>query len=157
MKVLLVSDFYPPVRGGLEFHVDGLASELVNRGHQVHVATLTADATASNPGVQVDCHSEWPEPFGQVAVEAMLAGAPLVVTRVGGLSSVVDEGVTGLVVEPRSPQALAAALSRVLHDADLRARLSAGSLAHAGKYTVSAACGQVEDAYTRAIAIRRSR
>lgn len=53
MRVLLVSDFFPPVRGGLESHVDDLAAELAARGHVVHVATLTPDATPSAPSVQV--------------------------------------------------------------------------------------------------------
>jgi glycosyltransferase involved in cell wall biosynthesis len=53
VKVLLVSDFYPPVRGGLEFHVEGLASELSAQGHEVHVATLTTDPTISDPRVTV--------------------------------------------------------------------------------------------------------
>jgi glycosyltransferase involved in cell wall biosynthesis len=51
--VLLVSDFFPPVRGGLEVHVDELAAELSARGHEVHVATLTPDATPTAAAVQV--------------------------------------------------------------------------------------------------------
>ncbi len=53
MRVLLVTDFFPPVRGGLETHVDDLAAELAERGHDVHVATLTPDATATSPKVDV--------------------------------------------------------------------------------------------------------
>lgn len=53
MRVLLVTDFFAPVRGGLETHVDDLAAELADRGHDVHVATLTPDATPSSPEVQV--------------------------------------------------------------------------------------------------------
>jgi len=40
MRVLLVSQFYPPVVGGIEIHVSTLASTLVERGHEVSVATL---------------------------------------------------------------------------------------------------------------------
>lgn len=47
MKVLLVSDFYPPQPGGLEAHVERLALELGRRGHTVAVAT---GGTASEPG-----------------------------------------------------------------------------------------------------------
>ncbi|MBV9097780.1 MAG: glycosyltransferase, partial [Frankiaceae bacterium] len=53
MRVLLVSDFFPPVRGGLETHVDDLAAELAERGHDVHVATLTPDAKPSAPSVEM--------------------------------------------------------------------------------------------------------
>jgi glycosyltransferase involved in cell wall biosynthesis len=51
VRVLLVSDFFPPVRGGLETHVDDLAAELADRGHDVHVATLTSAPTPAHPDV----------------------------------------------------------------------------------------------------------
>ena len=40
MRVLLVTQFYPPVAGGQERHVRNLAQELCNRGHAVEVATI---------------------------------------------------------------------------------------------------------------------
>jgi glycosyltransferase involved in cell wall biosynthesis len=54
------------------------------------------------------------EPFGTVLSEAMAVGTPVVATRVGGLAEVVDDGVTGLLVEPGEPDALAAAVLEVL-------------------------------------------
>jgi glycosyltransferase involved in cell wall biosynthesis len=54
------------------------------------------------------------EPFGTVLSEAMAVGTPVVATRVGGLAEVVDDGVTGLLVEPGEPQALARAILDVL-------------------------------------------
>lgn len=54
------------------------------------------------------------EPFGTVLAEAMNAGTPVVATRVGGLAEVVDDGVTGRLVEPGDPEALAAAVNEVL-------------------------------------------
>jgi glycosyltransferase involved in cell wall biosynthesis len=54
------------------------------------------------------------EPFGTVLSEAMAVGTPVVATRVGGLGEVVDDGVTGLLVEPGEPQALASAILEVL-------------------------------------------
>jgi starch synthase len=44
----------------------------------------------------------------------MAVGTPVVATRVGGLAEVVDDGVTGLLVEPGEPQALASAILEVL-------------------------------------------
>jgi glycosyltransferase involved in cell wall biosynthesis len=55
------------------------------------------------------------EPFGTVISEAMAVGTPVVATRVGGLAEVVDDGVTGLLVEPGEPEALAAAVLDVLN------------------------------------------
>jgi glycosyltransferase involved in cell wall biosynthesis len=54
------------------------------------------------------------EPFGTVLAEAMNAGTPVVATRVGGLAEVVDDGVTGRLVAPSDPAALAAAVADVL-------------------------------------------
>ncbi len=47
--------------------------------------------------------SSWAEPFGQVALECMAAGTPVVVTRVGGLADLVDHGRCGLVVDAQDP------------------------------------------------------
>jgi glycosyltransferase involved in cell wall biosynthesis len=54
------------------------------------------------------------EPFGTVLSEAMAVGTPVVATRVGGLAEVVDDGVTGRLVEPGEPDLLAAAVLEVL-------------------------------------------
>jgi glycosyltransferase involved in cell wall biosynthesis len=54
------------------------------------------------------------EPFGTVLAEAMTAGTPVVATRVGGIPEVVDDGVTGRLVAPGDPQALAGAVLDVL-------------------------------------------
>lgn len=70
----------------------------------------------------------WYEPFGIVPLEAMACGVPVVVSSVGGLIDTIVDGVTGIHVAPRCPQALAAALRALLGDDKLRAQLgSAGS------------------------------
>ena len=60
------------------------------------------------------------EPFGTVLAEAMAVGTPVVATRVGGLPEVVDDGVTGRLVEPGAPDRLAEAVLDVLaHRAEM--------------------------------------
>jgi glycosyltransferase involved in cell wall biosynthesis len=54
------------------------------------------------------------EPFGTVVAEAMAAGTPVVATRVDGLPELVEDGVTGALVEPGDTAALAVAVLRVL-------------------------------------------
>jgi glycosyltransferase involved in cell wall biosynthesis len=63
------------------------------------------------------------EGYGMVAREAMAYGRPVVATAVGGLVEAVEDGVTGLLVPPRDPSALRAAIERLLADPDLRERL----------------------------------
>lgn len=63
------------------------------------------------------------ESFGVAVVEASACELPVVVADTGGLTEVVDDGVTGLVVEPDSPLALAKAIARLVHDAEMRDRL----------------------------------
>jgi glycosyltransferase involved in cell wall biosynthesis len=63
------------------------------------------------------------EPFGLVPVEAMAAGRPVVASRCGGIPESVRDGVTGFVVPPGDPVALADALAAIVGDADLARRM----------------------------------
>jgi D-inositol-3-phosphate glycosyltransferase len=73
----------------------------------------------------------WYEPFGIVPLEAMACGVPVVASATGGLVDTVVDGVTGLLVPPRRPDRVAAALRRLLADAELRARLGAAGVRRA--------------------------
>ncbi len=56
------------------------------------------------------------EPMGIVNLEAMACETPVVASRVGGIPEVVEDGVTGLLVPPADPPALAAAVNELLRD-----------------------------------------
>jgi len=62
------------------------------------------------------------EPFGTVVAEAMAAGTPVVATRVDGLPELVEDGVTGALVEPDDTAALAVAVLRVLDEREAMGR-----------------------------------
>jgi glycosyltransferase involved in cell wall biosynthesis len=56
------------------------------------------------------------EPFGIVALEAMAAKSPVVVSDTGGLSEIVEHGVTGVKVYVNNPESLAWGITKVLLD-----------------------------------------
>jgi phosphatidylinositol alpha-mannosyltransferase len=74
------------------------------------------------------------ESFGIVLVEAMAAGLPVVASRIPGYDEVVTDGVDGLLVAPRDPEALARAAGTILDDPGLTERLSAAGLARAATF-----------------------
>ena len=63
------------------------------------------------------------EPFGQVVIEGMAAGKAVVATRGGGVSEIVEDGVSGLLVAMKDPTALAQAMLLLLKDPVRRAQL----------------------------------
>ncbi|HLQ65838.1 MAG TPA: glycosyltransferase [Candidatus Limnocylindrales bacterium] len=67
--------------------------------------------------------SSYLEGLGTSILDAMAAGLPVVATRVGGIPEAVADGVTGFLVPPLDPPALAEALARLADDAALRASL----------------------------------
>ncbi len=64
------------------------------------------------------------ESFGLVAVESLACGTPVVATRVGGLTSIVHDGETGVLVPWRDAEMFAESLRRVLEDTALRQRMA---------------------------------
>ncbi len=67
------------------------------------------------------------EGLPNAVLESMAAGLPVVATRVGGTPEIIEEGVSGLLVPPRDPEALAQAILRVLSDPMLARRLASAA------------------------------
>jgi glycosyltransferase involved in cell wall biosynthesis len=67
--------------------------------------------------------SVWHDNYPVVALEAMAAGCPAIASAVGGLPEMIDDGVTGLLVQPGDPSSLAAAMRLVQSDHKLAATL----------------------------------
>jgi glycosyltransferase involved in cell wall biosynthesis len=73
----------------------------------------------------------WYEPFGITPVEAMACGTPVIGADVGGIRYSVADGVTGFLVPPRDPVALAARLDQMQRDPALARRMGESGLARA--------------------------
>jgi len=78
------------------------------------------------------------EGFGNVLVEAMACGVPVVATGSAGTRDIVRDGVDGLLVNEHEPAAVAAALERVLADDVLRRRLAAAAEIGAERFALPA-------------------
>jgi glycosyltransferase involved in cell wall biosynthesis len=88
------------------------------------------------------------EGYGLVAREAMAHGRAVVATRVGGLVDAIEDGVTGLLVPPRDPVALRAAIEKALGDPELRNRLGTAARAFAiAHFSHEAATERLVDLY----------
>jgi glycosyltransferase involved in cell wall biosynthesis len=95
------------------------------------------------------------EGFGLVAVEAMLAGLPVVATSTGGLVDIVRNGDTGILVEPAKHEALAKALARVLsHPVAARAMADRARSDAQHRFAPSAIARQYRELYVQAGAPR---
>jgi len=77
------------------------------------------------------CVPSYSESFGLVAVEAQACGTPVVAAAVGGLSTAVDHGRTGLLVAGHEPDEYARAIERLVRDEAGRKRMSEAALRHA--------------------------
>jgi glycosyltransferase involved in cell wall biosynthesis len=82
------------------------------------------------------------ELLGLVVLEAMASGTPVVASRIGGVAEVVQDGVTGFLVEPGNVAELRDRLSQVLHDRALAARLGANARALAISRFTWQACAE---------------
>lgn len=85
-------------------------------------------------------------------LEAMATGRPLVGSRVGGIPELIEDGRTGLLVPPADPDALAAAVCRLLDDPDLRKK--AGDLARlrvVEQFSWDVVAARTVDAYREAV------
>ena len=72
--------------------------------------------------------SPWYEPFGIVPLEAMACGVPVVASAVGGMLDTVVDSVTGVLVTPRDPVALAEAIGPLLESPSRRAEFARAGL-----------------------------
>ena len=126
VKFLIVGSPFP----GNEEHLENLKKLVVDLGIRERVI-LTGDVSdirIAYSALDISVlPSAFPEPFGGVVVESMAYGKPVVGTRIGGTIEQIEDGTTGLLVEPNNPEELARAITILLRDSNLRRKMgSAG-------------------------------
>ena len=120
----------------------GLSEHVEFTGFRNDVANLIAD-------LDILVHaSTIGEPFGQVVVQGMAAGKPVVATNGGGVPEIVQDGVTGLLVPMNDAEAMAEAIRSLLEKPE-----QARTMGHSGRqrvythFTIARTLQQVEAAY----------
>ncbi|UPT76084.1 MAG: glycosyltransferase [Elusimicrobiota bacterium] len=118
----------------------GLLGKVILAGHR-------ADSAAMLKALDVYVQSSWGEGMGSVLIEAAACGVPVCATRAGGIPEVVEDGGTGLLVEPRNPEALAGIILRMLGDETLRAGFAAEARKGLGRFGLTKMAVEMERIY----------
>jgi glycosyltransferase involved in cell wall biosynthesis len=100
---------------------DALMQQAADRhiGHRVIFTGRREDVPAVTAALDVAVLPSYREAQGLSVLEAMALSRPVVASNVGGIPEMIEDGVTGLLVPPRDPEALAAAIVRLLTDHQL--------------------------------------
>jgi glycosyltransferase involved in cell wall biosynthesis len=89
-----------------------------------------------------------PEPFGQVVIEGMAAGKPVIATDGGGVTEIMVHGVTGLLVKMGDEKEMADAILQLLNDPALAQRMGeAGSRRVIDHFTIQRTADRVQSVY----------
>ncbi len=139
-------------RGAVEAQIArlGLGSAVRLLGFQRDPAAFMRRAT-------VFCLSSYYEGFGNVIVEAMASGAPVVSTACPhGPSEIITDGENGLLVPVRDSEALSQALIRILQDEPLRARVAAAGKARSMDFHAKTIASAYSDEMERIVAGARA-
>jgi glycosyltransferase involved in cell wall biosynthesis len=89
-----------------------------------------------------------------VAIEALMAGCPVVTVPVGGVGAVVEHGVTGLVLDGNDPAPMAEAVARLLADDETRVAMSRESRSRTDRFSAPAAAAVYAERFVAALATR---
>jgi len=164
------------VIGGALFGEDEYAAELrelarsVGLADRIEFTGWVADAAEHLRGLSLVVHSSpVPEPFGQVVVEAMAAGIPVIATAAGGVPDILDplgsrdrvvgwrSTSTGVLVAPGDPAALAAAMAAVLAgEVDRAGMAEAAFVDAANRFTIERTADEVVRVWGRQLSPSRA-
>ncbi len=99
----------------------GIESGIAER---IEFAGLRDDVAELMRGAEIFIHPAiWEEAFGLTVTEAMASGCATIASRIGGIPEIIEEGVSGQLVRPGDPEALAQSLRSLLTDPERRQRM----------------------------------
>lgn len=109
----------------------------------------TADVGAVLRGVDVFVHPSLSEGLPNAVMEAMACGCCVIASRVGGCAELIQEGESGLLVEPGDLDALTRALRSAVRDDALRKRLATSAAARMNSFSIGKAAERMQQIYQR--------
>lgn len=151
--VAALADDYPQLRllligeGGLRGSLQALAQQL-GIANRVIFTGFRSDIPALTQILDIAVLPSLFEGMGRAVIEAQAAGKPVVASRVGGILDLIEDGHTGLLVEPGDIEALAEALRKLCADAVLRRQLGEAAQRSAdGRFAVQTMNRQIIQVY----------
>jgi glycosyltransferase involved in cell wall biosynthesis len=119
---------------------------------RIRWAGFRTDVDALLAGCDLFVHPSLDDAFPTVLLEAMAAGLPIVASRVGGIPEIVTPGVTGELVPPGDPKALASAIDAVLGNEDTMRLMREAAQVNASRFSTSAWIDRLTAVYREAAA-----
>lgn len=136
--------------------LEGLASSL-GLGLRIHFLGWRVDLETILKELDVVICSSRNEGTPVALIEAMAAGIPVLSTEVGGVADLVTHGLTGWLVSPGDPDAMASGIRHLLDDGPLRGRLAAaGRDVALDRHDVARLISRVEALYADVLAKKQS-
>jgi len=145
---------------GEDDYGDGLQRQAAALGltERVEFRGFRDDVTAELATMDIAVHASIvPEPFGQVIVEAMAAGVPVIASDAGGPAEIITPGVDGLLSPPGDVGALATSLRRLADDPGLRERLRVAGHRRARDFAPDQVAGAMMGVYQDLVGTGRAK
>ncbi len=142
--------------GELREHLERQVREYHLEKH-VLLPGFRTDVLGCIKGFDLFAMSSVTEGLGTSLLDAMACSRAIVATRAGGIPEIVDDGRTGVLVEPRDHAAMAREIVRLLRDDDLRRRMGEAGWARVGeRFTVERMVAETAAVYERVAGTRRA-
>lgn len=142
---------------GQQSYFERIRRKVADAGLPIDFLGYVSDVGSLLEGGDVLVHSSVkPEPFGQVIVQGLASGVPVVASNSGGPAEIIRDGQDGLLFRPGDSLDLARQLERIARDSALYRRLSAAGIIRSVDFHDEAAVRRLDDAVVDAV-VRRQR
>jgi glycosyltransferase involved in cell wall biosynthesis len=139
---------YGPMQETWRAHAEELGLD------RVHWLGMRSDQLVVLGGLDVAVMSSDFEGTPLFAFECMASRTPMVATDVGGLRDIFDDGLSGMLVPPRDPAAMAAAIEPLLRDPERRRAMADAAYERMSDFSIDRAVERFEELYERLLAAK---